>query len=505
MNNKAYIPLTLVFCLVVGGAVVSLVDLLVVSDVLKTIRITQIFSLLALTFLYLTLLISPMLHSFPRLPFASELKFLKKYLGISAFFFALLHSVNAMQNQLGGLVGLTYLSNNFLFAILLGMFSSLILSLLFLISFQKIRNKLSPKLLNIINRSLYLGSITIVIHALMIGSHFEDLSEFIPQIFIILILILLILESIRLDNYLKRILFVPITVISSIGVFILSQTVFSNLGIHSSHSASVISSSNSIDMSAYYMPGMMGNPKKSYSVQFSQNPQEPNLGENVEFSFKIFDKDTLSPQLIFATPYEKPMHLIIISEDLRYFSHVHPEAVGLDGTYKIQSNFPHSGDYRMYLDFQPLGAIEQQQSFPFKVIGKDLGVPPSFQYSNIYKDANYEISMQTQSASATKLSKGEERIKINLKRSDGSDVKNITPYLNSFGHLILINEKTFEYIHGHNLLKSPPKPGDLYGPDLEFAIMPMNKKMSPGNYHVFFQSKPDDVLILSRFYLKINE
>lgn len=51
-------------------------------------------------------------------------------------------------------------------------------------------------------QNLYLAGIAVLIHALMLGTHYSNLYEFIPQITIALVTILLLLEGYRLDKYL---------------------------------------------------------------------------------------------------------------------------------------------------------------------------------------------------------------------------------------------------------------------------------------------------------------
>jgi hypothetical protein len=54
----------------------------------------------------------------------------------------------------------------------------------------------------------------------------------------------------------------------------------------------------------------------------------------------------------FEVNHEKLLHLIVVSKDLFYFNHIHPEYKG-DGMFEIVNEFPAGGEYRMIADFKP--------------------------------------------------------------------------------------------------------------------------------------------------------
>ena len=54
---------------------------------------------------------------------------------------------------------------------------------------------------------------------------------------------------------------------------------------------------------------------------------------------------------------EKIMHLIIVSDDLRFFDHIHPEYKE-NGRFEVTANFPESGSYTLFSDYKPAGNKE---------------------------------------------------------------------------------------------------------------------------------------------------
>lgn len=65
-----------------------------------------------------------------------------------------------------------------------------------------------------------------------------------------------------------------------------------------------------------------------------------------------------APVTSFEIEHTKPVHLIIVSHDLSYFTHVHPTAAG-QGRFRIDWT-PHSveDDYTIYAQYRPTGAPE---------------------------------------------------------------------------------------------------------------------------------------------------
>jgi DMSO/TMAO reductase YedYZ heme-binding membrane subunit len=170
---------------------------------LRNIRLAQDYALTAILFLYLSLLISPIYIVFPTLPLRGLYTKARRALGVSAFYFAYLHIYFAFFKLLGGFEGLGFLNSKYLVSIFLGFTGSLILFLMATISTNWALMKLG-KNWKFIHRFVYLAGTLIVFHALMLGSHFQNLSDSIPTLFFFMLIFLLVLESIRIDKYISK-------------------------------------------------------------------------------------------------------------------------------------------------------------------------------------------------------------------------------------------------------------------------------------------------------------
>lgn len=171
---------------------------------LQIIRLTQIYAFLAVINLYLALLIGPLCFTFRFLPYFGQIVKARRATGVSVFLFAVLHVKYAFFDQLGGFAGLGFLSSRYLLAISLSALALLILFLMTLTSFDFIIKKMTYPKWKFLHKFVYLAGIFILIHALLLGTHFRDLSGAIPQIFFLALLFLLVLEALRIDAWLKK-------------------------------------------------------------------------------------------------------------------------------------------------------------------------------------------------------------------------------------------------------------------------------------------------------------
>ena len=167
-------------------------------------NLIRAYALTAGVFLYFTLLAGPFCYTVKFLPFRGEYLKARRALGVSAFYFGLLHASFAFFGQLGGFDGLFYLTNFYLIAISLSFTALVILFLMTLTATDFMINKLTFPRWKMLHRLIYLAGFFILIHALMLGTHFQDISSTLTQIFLVAILFLLFLEALRIDAFIQK-------------------------------------------------------------------------------------------------------------------------------------------------------------------------------------------------------------------------------------------------------------------------------------------------------------
>ena len=65
---------------------------------------------------------------------------------------------------------------------------------------------------------------------------------------------------------------------------------------------------------------------------------------------------------------EKIMHLIVVSDELDFYDHLHPDYKG-DGRFEVEANFPQPGNYTLFSDYKPTGNPERVSVIKVKAPG----------------------------------------------------------------------------------------------------------------------------------------
>jgi len=486
---------------------------------LQNIRITQLFGLTSIALLYLSLIIVPILSLYPKVQYKELLKDSQKPLILSTFYFSLLHTLISFFGLLGGFEGLSFLSNNYLIAISISFTALLILLIATFASFDFTR-KIYPKARwNLFLNLLYVVGVLGLIHALLLGTHFKDLFAYIPQIVFVGLSSLLILEGLRIDkwiesnyriasrfNYASVILF-GIVITGALYYFLPAATNGTvSFGIHSQHIQLAKEAQQDAQPSKLSnIPGMNGDRTKRFTVSI-QKPDDIKPGADVPLAFEVYDSSNGNKVKLFNKVYDKLAHLIIVDSSLSYFTHIHPDFQ--DDSFQIITSFPTAGVYHLYLDFQPFGAIEQQMGFTVNVgetttptLSTDT---PDTTLTKVFGGYEVTISFPTP-LTASQLAIGEQLISYEVK--DAKTKKPITtlkPYLSSFGHMVMINQSSFDYLHIHPADLKVPQPNENGGPKVTFMPLGLYGPIRPGIYKIFTQFNPNGSLLLTEFTVKIE-
>ncbi|MFI5157627.1 MAG: ferric reductase-like transmembrane domain-containing protein [Sphingobacteriales bacterium] len=167
---------------------------------LLNIKLTQDYGLVSLVGLYLVLLVSPLYSFLPGLKFKGDAIRARRAIGVSTFYFALVHSSLGFYGLLGGFAGLSFLPGDYLLSEIFGALALLILFLMAASSTDAAVANLGKRW-KFLHRFVYGAAILILIHTLIVGSDYLDLSRTIAQFTIVLVLLLLFLEALRLNKY----------------------------------------------------------------------------------------------------------------------------------------------------------------------------------------------------------------------------------------------------------------------------------------------------------------
>lgn len=250
------------------------------------------------------------------------------------------------------------------------------------------------------------------------------------------------------------------------------------------------------------MPSMQGDRNKRFTVDWDY--KEPVIpGETILLRFRVYNAASGEPIDVFVKNYTKFLHLIVVNSSLTEYQHLHPEYK--DGWFEVPVIFANEGRYNLYLDFVPLGAVEQQIGLSLKTAGFNGNKKASEAEDLGPKEVDgYKVEMKFGAPlEADKLSKMTQRVIFEITK-EGRPVTNLKPYLGAFGHLIMINTTTYEYYHVHTSAFRELKDNEVGGPDVEFLPMAVYQPFKPGTYKIFAQFNPDGHLITVDFNARVE-
>lgn len=173
---------------------------------LKNIRLTQIYAISALFFLYLTILSNTIIGAFPNIKYKNQIVSIRPSLFFSTLFFILIHAFLAFFKELGGFSGLAFITQNYIFPVVIGITS---LFLIFAASFfllKKALGKLKKTYRTIFFTLLYISGLLTIVHALVLGTHFASFAGIYTRTLFFAVSFLVLLEAVRLDRFLKTFL-----------------------------------------------------------------------------------------------------------------------------------------------------------------------------------------------------------------------------------------------------------------------------------------------------------
>ena len=479
----------------------STVSAVVKSATLQQIRLTEAFALTALAYLYITLLPSPLYKVFPKLPFRPMYKLAQRALGVSTFFFALIHASIAFFGLLGGFSGLGFLSNDYLTAIALSFIALIILAALAATSFDYAVRLLGKKW-KWLHRLVYLAGILIVIHAFLLGTQFADLSGFVPTLFFLGAFFLLAIESIRFDMYIHAklnlqprfgiafVLLFALLVTFTYTLFFSTGSGTGSFGIHAQH---LKQAQLAAQTPQYY--------QTRYTASFNTEGQLT-PGKPVTLLFTVYDASTGTQIENFDQIYDEQLHLIIVNQELTYFSHINPTFQ--NGEFSITTAFPKNDIYHLYTDFQPVGGNEQLFAFTLNIGNVQAVADTQPADASMTKTfGNYSVTLSSNAPlTAAALNAGTQVITLTIDNSKtGAPITALQPYLNAFGHLTMVDEQTYDYLHVH---PKEPVYAPLGGPAIDFTPIALYKPASSGTYRVFFEFQTNNKVQVCDFTVIIK-
>ena len=200
-----------------------------------------------------------------------------------------------------------------------------------------------------------------------------------------------------------------------------------------------------VDVRDEAAPGTRKAVAKPYIVDV-RTKSAAKAGEATELQFTIKETKSKATVKDFDIAHTKLIHLLVVSKDLSWFAHEHPEQQP-DGTFIHNQIFPAGGQYYTFVDVAPRGAGSQILMGSVKVAGTTPAAIPLVP------------SGTTNAADGIKASlKGTSNIPIGKSlpvtfqltdTSTGDAITDLEPYLGAYGHLMIIHADGQTVVHSH--------------------------------------------------------
>ncbi|MBM3739470.1 MAG: hypothetical protein FJW39_27185 [Acidobacteria bacterium] len=199
---------------------------------------------------------------------------------------------------------------------------------------------------------------------------------------------------------------------------------------------------------------------REYRLDLRTSPAVPRAGKPVELRLAVRHPVTGAVVRDFEVIHEKIFHLFLVSQDLSYFAHEHPEQKR-DGTFVFKTRLPAAGAYRVVADCLPKGASIQFLSRTLVTAGTD---PARLADSAVLQPVlsaqqgtNLGVELVTEPKQP--LAGLETLLFFNLSPADG-----LEQYLAAWGHMLVASADLIDLVHDHPLYADG-------GPKVQFNLI----------------------------------
>ncbi len=218
--------------------------------------------------------------------------------------------------------------------------------------------------------------------------------------------------------------------------------------------------------------------------------EKPVGGEKANLIMNVTNEDG-KPVKEFELEHEKLMHLIVVSKDLSFFDHIHPEYKG-DGEFIISPNFPTGGEYKLFADYVPKGASKIVKSTEVSVGGQKVQPTKLVADKELTKVVDgKEVTLEFDHLMTNM------ELTMNFTIKDAKTKKPITnlqPYLGAIGHVVAISGDTETYLHVHPINENST------GPDAKF----MTTFPKKGLYKIWGQFQHNGKVFIVPFTVNVK-
>ena len=208
-------------------------------------------------------------------------------------------------------------------------------------------------------------------------------------------------------------------------------------------------------------------------TEFRTQPNPPQAQQNAVWTLNIWQagKDAKNNNWVdeFKYVHEKLLHLIVVSKDLSYFNHVHPDFRG-DGLFITSQTLPHGGKFKAFADYTPMRGVQEVAQHEFQVQGAapaEIKLVPDaiidgWATKRVVSKPESEPDAAGGALYNVRLMPMPERLvagkmaMLHFRIADAQNqpVSDLQPYLGAMGHAVILSADAKIYLHTHPMDES---------------------------------------------------
>jgi hypothetical protein len=233
-------------------------------------------------------------------------------------------------------------------------------------------------------------------------------------------------------------------------------------------------------------------------VGVEEQPAQPQPSQPFTITYTLKDgQGNPVEQTGLRLTHERLMHLIVVSQDLQQFQHIHPLPEG-DGRYSVSTAVPGAGKYLLFNEFVTADGVTQIERDLFATTGASADVQAQLTPDLGSTQRAGELETVLTSVSPKVRRRLPVTFHLDVTRN-GQPVTDLEPYLAAPCHIVIISADTRQFAHTHGDVPGGPMSGDMSGMDMsQMSNIPVPDHFGPrlqfthtfmqqGVYRVWFQ------------------
>jgi hypothetical protein len=233
--------------------------------------------------------------------------------------------------------------------------------------------------------------------------------------------------------------------------------------------------------------------EREYKVQLTTKPLLVKPNEDIRLQVSVADPDTSKPVKDFEVMHEKLYHLFLVSQDMQFFVHTHPVKQP-DGSFTLDTKFPHPGMYRVLSDFYPKGGTPQLIARTVMVEGPGFKLTPAKLTADVEPKQTDNLHVELVMDPPQPLATFKTIMFFKLTPNEG-----IEEYIGAWAHMMAASSDLIDMIHTHPIYVTDPEEG-AYKQIQMNMIFPR-----PGIYRVWIQFQRHGIVNTAAFNIPVEE